>query len=151
MLAGCADQNYAVGKANFDAGYYPAACDRFRDCVNSTKSPVCMTALGGSYASMGDFKSAVYWQTLAARYGEPTAISNLTKAHLPVPDADLARQTDQEPGFLTYLLLGAAANKLGSSPATSSYPSAQVRDSINVNPNVGIDRSVGQVGGGVKQ
>ena len=90
MLAGCVSQNLTTGKSLFDAGDFAAARDRFLACAKTNKDPRCMTYAGLTYAKLGDIKSTQYWFTEAARYGEPTAIANLNKAHWPVPAPDLA-------------------------------------------------------------
>jgi hypothetical protein len=216
-----AEQQQAAQKAARVVADQKALADfnKFKDCVEKTKSPACMNNVGVAAFNMGNMEVARYWYTLAARYGQIDAVLNLKRLGVPVPEPDLLQQQQrqqqlqeeqqaQEQGgwseLFKYVILGAAANKYGANPVASSKlptpnssveqapsygvtnnstgangnigyksatgtsyqydlskpadqnlysvdPAAQVRDSINVNPAVNIDRGMGQVGGGVKQ
>ena len=67
-------------------------------CVNETKNPVCYNNAGVALFYMGNKRSAQEWFTEAARYGEPNAITNLSRNGWPVPQPDLLRAQQQATG-----------------------------------------------------
>ena len=96
ILAGCANPNFDAGRKNFSTGNYTAAFYNFKTCYEQTSDPVCACDAGTAARSMDDLNAARSWWTLAARYGQPMAISGLTANGWPVPYADIAQQQAQQ-------------------------------------------------------
>jgi hypothetical protein len=99
-----------------------------KKCASETFNPACMTNAGYALYKYGNKEDAKGWFTLAARYGEPTAIKNLTSNGWPVPAADLLAQqqqtTDNNSGTnaLMLLLTGVNAYQQGKAAGYQSNP-----------------------------
>ena len=216
------DEQQGAQKAASDAAVQKFLADfnKFKKCAIETRNPACTNNAGVAAQGLGNIELAKSWYTLAARYGESNAISNLRRLSAPVPEPDLLRQqqqqqqqqnanakllasglvgilgaishnpdtgnsmdrilTDQTPSTdstdnetstgqnATQQIPAATSGDAGyksswgtryqydlSKPADNLQYSldldAQMRDSRSINPQVKMDRSMGQVGGGVKQ
>lgn len=55
--------------------------------------PPAMVRLAGIQSSLGNEEPAISWLNLAARWGDQTAISELRRKSLPVPQSDLLQQS----------------------------------------------------------
>lgn len=80
-------------------------------CAEETQNSACFNNAGVALFNLGDKNGAKDWITVAARYGDPTAISNLSKNGLPVPEPDLLRKQQEAKssdnvGTALMLLLG---------------------------------------------
>lgn len=114
-------------------------------CGNETKNPVCYNNAGVALFYMGNKKHAQEWFTEAARYGEPNAISNLSRNGWPVPEPDLLKQqqqakSDERAATALLLLLGGVnAYQQGKNsayqeaPMPSYKPPEQPRQPIQTN------------------
>jgi hypothetical protein len=88
-----------------------------------------MNLAGIAAYNLGNIDHAKSWFTLAARYGEPKAIANLTYKGWTVPEPDLLQQQqrqqqqkDNEPGFGTMLFLSILSGYNSSHGETSYAP-----------------------------
>lgn len=133
-LTGCAsfqNQNYLNGQSSFAKKDYAAAYNHFIECVNETKNTACMYNIGASAHNMGNDDEAGRWFTLAARYGQQNAISQLTKMGLPVPTADLAQRQAAQPDLLRSL--GQGLSIAGGALGAGAAPAAPVQQQPNPN------------------
>ena len=104
--------------------------DQNKKCAEESKNPSCMNNAGVAAYNLGSKENAISWYTLAARYGEPTAIKNLTALGAPVPEPDLLRQQQQasnksSDGTATALMLllgGYSAYQQGKAAGYQSPP-----------------------------
>lgn len=108
LLTGCANQNFNKGVASFNRNEFASAYNFFLLCVNETQDSGCMFNVGMSaYRSPNQDEAewikhqeeAVRWYTLAARYGNQNAISQLIQLGKPVPAADLVQQQTHQPTY----------------------------------------------------
>lgn len=93
LLAGCVNSNFNEGMENAKKNNFNAAFYNFKKCYEQDNDSRCAAAAGLSAEAVGDMNTAKDWYTLAARYGQPQAISWLTAKGWPVPVADLANQS----------------------------------------------------------
>lgn len=66
-----------------------------KKCADETKNPTCINNAGTYALRLGNMGDARDWWTLAARYGDPVAIKNLTNNGFPIPEPDLLRGQEQ--------------------------------------------------------
>ena len=96
VLSSCASQ-FQVGLDHLNAKRYQSAIETFEACANIGDSN-CMNNIGVMWSTPGalqggpNTENAVYWFTLAARYGNPTAQQNLARLNQSIPRADLRPQ-----------------------------------------------------------
>lgn len=113
----------AAKKAKIVADYTNA-----KKCADETKNPVCINNVGYAFYRNGEKENAKSWFTLAARYGEPTAINNLSRNGWPIPEPDLLRQqqeaknSDNAASALLLLLGGFNAYQQGKAAGYQSIP-----------------------------
>jgi hypothetical protein len=91
--------------------------------------------LGVVYQREGRTREAIDAFTMGARYGDPTARSNLARSHLPVPPADLAGAAvsppqDGGPGNLEAVMRGFLA---GQAERAAAQPSVEIRPTVTCN------------------
>ncbi len=109
VLGGCAT-TYSNGVRAYDRGDTMGAYQYFLACAQRGESG-CMNNIGVLYANgkIADSQSrtkAIYWYSLAARYGNRSAQMNLSNMGQPVPPADLAPRPMSDAEFDAYGKIG---------------------------------------------
>lgn len=88
LLTACATPN-DLGRQALSRGDLPGAEREFTQAIRHGDASA-WNSLGVVYERQNRLRAAVAAYTMGARYGDPTAIENLSHNNLPIPKADLA-------------------------------------------------------------
>lgn len=129
LLSGCAT-HYDQGTSSANSGNYKQAFLHFSECAKQ-RVPACMNNAGVALLRLGNSSDARDWFTLAARYGNQTAIQNLRNNGWPVPSADLVSNANNNGEYDWVDALNSFLEGYNGTGGRRSAPQARALDNAN--------------------